>query len=702
MGQVYTARDTRLERTVAIKVSGEQFSARFEREARAIAQLNHPHICQLYDVGPDYLVMEYIDGAPLKGPLGLDEALKYSLQICDGLNAAHEKGVIHRDLKPANILLTRAGVKLLDFGIAQVARPPLSDAEVTQDFGLTQAGTVLGTPGYMSPEQSEAKRVDARSDIFSFGVVLYEMLSGRRAFSGDSVVAVMAAVLHKEPEPLHAPESIRRVVARCLRKSPGERFESVAELRAALGSAFAPTLPEERPSIAVLPFANMSRDADEEYFSDGLAEEIINALVKIPGLKVIARTSAFAFKDQNTDIRRIADVLGVANILEGSVRRAGNRIRVTAQLITAADGSHVWSERYDRQMEDLFAMQDEIAGAIASELKVKFAVASPAHRRRQPDLHAYEAYLRYRQYQWAFTPQALRRSRECLEQAITLDPQFALPYVGLADHYFASTTFGHADDLVPRARQLAERALALEPDLAEAHGMLGALAAFHTPDFQEAERRFRAAVNDESVPWHVRSWYSYFYLRSVGRNEEAKREAERALDDNPLSQLLHWCHGCVLKGMGLDADARTAFERAVDLDSQFWPAWWSLGFHDSGIGRPDKAQTSAEKGYAVHPNPYTRGLLAGVLQNVREHARSDDLLEEIRAGSEGAPVALACFHLSTGDVDQALAFAGQALDEGYPMMTNMFIRPFEIQLRPSPAWGVLMRKLNVPETSSNA
>ena len=696
MGQVYTARDTRLERTIAIKVSGEQFSARFEREARAIAQLNHHHICQLYDVGPDYLVMEYIDGTPLKGPLPLDEALKYGLQICDGLHAAHEKGVIHRDLKPANILLTRAGVKLLDFGIAQVAQPPLSDAEVTQDFGLTQAGTILGTPGYMSPEQSEAKRVDARSDIFSFGVVLYEMLSGRRAFSGESTIAAMAAVLHKEPEPLHAPESIRRVVARCLRKSPDERFQSVAELRAALGSVSASTLPEERPSIAVLPFANMSRDADEEYFSDGLAEEIINALVKIPGLKVIARTSAFAFKGQNTDIRKIADVLGVANILEGSVRRAGNRIRVTAQLITAADGSHLWSERYDRQMEDLFAMQDEIAGAIAAELKVKFAVASPAQR-RQPNLHAYEAYLRYRQYQWGFTPEALRRSRECLEQAIALDPQFALPCVGLADHYFASITFGHADELVARARQLAERALALEPDLAEAHGMLGALAAFHKPDFQEAERRFRAAVGGYSVPWHVRSWYSYFYLRSAGRNEEAKREAERALDDNPLSQLLHWCYGCVLEGMGLDAEAQTALERAVDLDSQFWPAWWSLGFHYRGLGRPDKARTSAEKAYAIHPNPYTIGLLAGVLQNAMERARADELLEEIRAGSEGAAVALACFHLGTGDVDQALAFAGQALDEGYPMMTNMFIRPNEVQLRASPAWAVLMRKLTVPE-----
>ena len=698
MGQVYKARDTRLERIVAVKVSHEQFSARFEREAHTVAQLNHLYICQLYDVGPDYLVMEYVEGTPLTGPLSLDQALKYSLQICDGLDAAHRKGVIHRDLKPANILVTPAGVKLLDFGIAQVAPAPSSDDDVTQGFGLTQAGTILGTAGYMSPEQTEARRVDARSDIFSFGVVLYEMLSGRRAFGGDSAMAVMAAVLHKEPEPLDAPESMRKIITRCLRKSPDERFQSVAELRAALGVVSAATPPREQPSIAVLPFANMSREADDEYFSDGLADEIINALVKLPGLKVIARTSAFAFKGQNTDIRKIAEILGVANVLEGSVRRAGDRIRVTAQLITAADGSHLWSERYDRQMDDLFAMQDEIAAAIASELRVKFAVATPAPQRRQPDLRAYEAYLRYRQYQWAFTPQALRRSRECLEQAIALDPEFALPYVGLADHYFASTTFGQADELVPRARRLAEQALELEPDLAEAHAMLGVLAAFHRPDFQEAERRFRRVVGRESVPWHVRSWYSNFFLRSVGRNEEAKREAERALEDNPLSQLLHWCLANVLEGLGLHADAQVMFEKTVDLDPQFWPAWWSLGLHHAALGRPAEARASAERASAIYPNPYNTGLRAGLLQDAGEKVRSEALIEQVPAGSQGASLALACFHFVTGDIDQAVALAGRALDEGYPMTTNMFIRPLEPYLRKSPGWAVLMRKLNLPET----
>jgi TolB-like protein/predicted Ser/Thr protein kinase len=697
MGEVYRARDTRLDRIVALKVSHEQFSARVEREARAIAALNHAHICHLYDIGPNYLVMEYLEGTHLQGRLPLDEALKYTIQICDALEVAHSKGIIHRDLKPANILVTSAGVKLLDFGLAQLAAAPAVPDDVTMNAGLTQAGTILGTAAYMSPEQAAARPVDARSDIFSLGVVLYEMLSGRRAFNGDSSVAVMAAVLEREPEQLDAPEAVRKVVARCIRKSPAERFQSAAELRGALGVLAVPKAADERPSIAVLPFANMSRDADDEYFSDGLAEEIINALVKVPGLKVIARTSAFAFKGQNIDIRKIADVLGVTTVLEGSVRRAGTRLRVTAQLIAAADGSHLWSERYDRQMEDLFEMQDEIAAAIASELKLKFAPAPAARPRRQPDLQAYEAYLRYRQYQWMFTPEALGRSRECLEQAIALDPEFALPYVGLADHYFASTTFGHADELVPQARRLAERALKLDPDLPEAHGMLGVLAAIHNPDWKEAERRLRIAMAREPVSWHVRSWYSTFFLRRMGRNEEARREAERALEDNPLSQLLHWCLANVLEGMGLEADAQAAFEKAVDLDPQFWLGWFSLAVHHATCGRQAAAVAAAEKASSIFPNLFVTGVLAALQQGRGEPSSTADLLPDSDRG-DAPSVTLACFHLVRRDIDAAVDWAGKALDDGYALFTNFVIFPFEPWLRQSSGWPGLMRRLNLPDT----
>ena len=326
MGEVYKARDTRLERTVAIKVGAAKFSERFEREARSIAALNHPNICTLHDVGADYLVMEYVDGATVSGPMPVEQALKLAIQIAGALEEAHSKGILHRDLKPSNILVTAKGAaKLLDFGLAKLA----VDSDATQ----TMAGALMGTPMYMAPEQAEGKAADRRSDVFSFGAVLYEMLAGRRAF--DS----LAAVLRDSPKPLEAPAEGVRVVMRCLAKEPSDRFQTMADVKAALERISAQPA-QRQPSIAVLPFANMSRDPDDEYFSDGLAEEIMNTLAHLPGLKVTARTSAFAFRGKEQDIRKIAEVLNVRTILEGSVRRSGSRIRVTAQLINAEDGYH--------------------------------------------------------------------------------------------------------------------------------------------------------------------------------------------------------------------------------------------------------------------------------------------------------------------------------------------------------------------------
>src|SRR5271167_1054007 len=339
MGEVWKARDTRLDHIVAIKQLEGRHSARFHQEARAIAALNHPNICTLHDIGPDYLVMEYVEGKPLWGPLGVEEAVKLALQIAAALEEAHRRGILHRDLKPGNILVSERGAaKLLDFGLAKLMTA--SDTDVTK----TSEGTVLGTAAYMAPEQAEGRPLDERSDIFSFGAVLYEMLSGNRAFEGNSTAQVLTAVLRDDPSPLHAPAGLRNIVRKCLEKQPRDRFLNMGELRLALeqvdllpaGSAKPAA---QQPSIAVLPFANMSADKENEYFSDGLAEEILNLLAKIPGLKVIARTSSFSFRGKDQDITKIAETLRVQNILEGSVRKAGNRIRVTAQLIQASDGT---------------------------------------------------------------------------------------------------------------------------------------------------------------------------------------------------------------------------------------------------------------------------------------------------------------------------------------------------------------------------
>ena len=440
MGEVYRARDDRLGRDVAIKVLPPQFAAepdrlrRFEAEARTIAGLNHPHICQIYDIGPGYLVLEYIEGAPPRGPLAADEAVRLGLQIVSALEAAHQRRILHRDLKPANILITRSGgssdpptVKLLDFGLAKLMA---ADGDVTR----TMDGALLGTAAYMSPEQAQGRPLDERSDIFSFGAVLYEMLAGEPAFGGHSTAEILSAILRDEPRPLNAPAPVQRIVRRCLAKDASQRFQTMNEVATALQQALAKPA-DQQPSIAVLPFANMSRDPDDEYFSDGLAEEIINQLAHVPGLKVTARTSAFAFRGKEQDITTIAEALRVRTILEGSVRRAGARIRVTAQLINAEDGYHLWSERYDRELTDVFAIQDDIAQAIASALQVTLT-AKAAQARHTPVLAAYEAVLKGRHQMLKHSPVSHARANECFEQAMILDPQYADPHASVGLNCF--------------------------------------------------------------------------------------------------------------------------------------------------------------------------------------------------------------------------------------------------------------------------
>ena len=681
MGEVYKAIDTRLGRTVAIKTLTTGQSQRIQYEARAIAALSHPHICVLHDVGPDYLVMEYLEGTPLHGPVPLDEALRVASEVVDALEVAHAKGILHRDLKPANIMMTSSGTKLLDFGLAKMTTDAADDAT------RTIAGTVLGTAAYMSPEQAQGRPADARSDVFSFGAVLYELLSGRRIFARDSVLDTLSAVVRDEPPPLDSPAA--QIIKRCLAKEPSHRFQSMADLKGAL-QHLRMTKPDPvraSPSIAVLPFANMSRDADDEYFSDGLAEEVINALAQVPSLKVIARTSAFAFKGKNEDIRRIAETLGVTNILEGSVRRAGTRIRVTAQLIHAADGTHLWSQRYDREMSDIFAVQDEIAAAIANALKLKLV---PAAERRMPSLPAYEAYLRYRSYQWQFTREASQRSRECLEQALALDPEFALPYVGLADYHLALAAVGGipAGEAMPRARELATRALDIDPELPEAHAMLGIVAGHYDYDWGEAERRFRLAVKREPLSPHLRQWYATFWLFTTGRASEARLQVV-ACDrrGSAVPDVALHASRIVVQGSGFEDAARDDLRKAVELDPNFWFGW-------SAAGRALRKPWPTVRGDALRREGHGCGALVSV-QPWADGGRA----REHRAGGEGRAAARHAaqrFVRRTSRVPRrvsgprrhrsAVVWARKAAEQRFPASMPRVVRQFEPLLRSTAAW----------------
>jgi TolB-like protein/Tfp pilus assembly protein PilF/predicted Ser/Thr protein kinase len=698
MGEVYKATDTRLGRTVAIKFLKQPYLDRLAREARTIAALNHPHICTIHDIGPDYLVMEFVEGAPLKGPLALADALRSATEIAEALDAAHAKGIIHRDLKPGNILVTPAGIKLLDFGLAKALEQGAAsgDATITQ----TQAGIVLGTAAYMSPEQAQAKPLDARSDIFSFGAVLYEMLSGRRAFGEDSAVASMAAILHKEPEPFDTPGEVAQIITRCLRKAPADRYQAMAEVKAALQKA-AVKPAEGQPSVAVLPFANMSGDKDNEYFSDGLSEEIINALAQLPGLKVTARTSAFAFRGKEQDIRKIAETLNVRNILEGSVRRAGNRIRVTAQLINAADGYHLWSQRYDREMTDVFAVQDEIAAAIAGTLELKLAGRPAAVLRHTPNLPAYEAFLKGRHYAFRGSPDAHAQARAYFEQAIALDPLYAEPHAEMGQLYLVLAAWGlrPAREVMPLARSEARNALELSAAEPRAHAVLGCVAGLYDFDWKQAEEHFHRAMAADPIPPEVHTRYAVFYLAPLGRLEEALAEIEKSLELDPLSALWRSVLSLLLVTVGRHNQAIAEARKALEINESYWLAYHVISLSLLSQGLLTEARRAAEKAWQLAPwHPSVGGLLTGIIAQQGERQQAEELLGQMKTIP---PMGRVFYHLLCSEVDAALDWLEKGLEQHDALLLTYLQTHLLEPLRTSLRWRALAQRINLPEAPRN-
>jgi serine/threonine protein kinase/tetratricopeptide (TPR) repeat protein len=551
MGVVYKAKDIKLKREVVLKflrsnlTSDKEILERFEREAQSAAALNHPNIVTIYEIdqheGQTFIAMEYVEGLTLrelikKEPIVVTRVVEIVKQLCNGLDEAHNVGIVHRDIKPENILVDKSGrVKILDFGLARIRG-------VSK---LTKKTSTLGTAKYMSPEQYRGKEVDHRTDIWSLGVLLYEMLTGTDPFQGDYEQAVMYAVLNEEPVSIvdfgsNVPGELCELTKRLLSKKAEDRPESCKNIRAALLKVNISASEEthKEKAIVVLPFMDMSPQKDQEYFCDGIAEEIINALTHVQDLRIIARTSAFSFKNKNMDVREIGRKLGVDFLLEGSVRKAGDQLRITVQLIDITDGSHVWSERYDRELTDVFSIQDEIAIKIMEKMKISLGKQERdlMTKRYTDNTEAYNIYLKGKYYWYQFSEYGYNKGIEYFEKAIDLDPQFAPAYASIADCYAFLAWYYYIDpaEAFTKAKEAASTALKMDDQLAEAHSVMALVKMVFDKDWQEAEKEFKRALTLNPGYSEAHIFYS-IYLAARKRHEESIIEGKQGLRLDPVT-----------------------------------------------------------------------------------------------------------------------------------------------------------------------
>ncbi|HMA44169.1 MAG TPA: protein kinase [Gemmatimonadales bacterium] len=668
MATVYRAQDLKHHRPVAIKVLHPYLAMnlgpeRFLREIQIAAQLQHPHIVPLYDSGQAgdllYYVMPFVEGESLRQRLvreprlSLDEALHLARAIAAALDYAHRHGVVHRDIKPENVMLHEGEAMVTDFGIAKAVSAAASE-------NLTQTGAAVGTPAYMSPEQaSGAVELDGRSDVYSLGCLVYEMLTGRTPFTGPTAQAIIAQTFTEPPPPLRSarpadgtPEWAEQAIMKALAKDPAARFATAAQFSQALKAQGVSTPPgatvttaagAAAKSIAVLPFVNMSADPENEYFTDGIAEEIINALTKVQALRVASRTSSFAFKGKNQDIRKVGEQLNVGTVLEGSVRKAGTKLRVTAQLVSVADGYHLWSERYDRELQDVFAIQDEISENIVKALRVVLSEREKRAIEKAPtdNVEAYDYYLRGRQFFHQFRRTGIQYARRMFERAIEIDPKYALAYAGVADCCsFLYMYWDGSKSNLDGADSASQKALDLDSELAEAHASRG-FAFSLSKRYEEARREFETALRLNPKLYEAH----YLYARACfqeGRLEEAVRHYEDAARVRPEDYQAQLLMQAPLKGLGRKADAEDALRRGLEIARKYLelnpddPRALYLGANALiQLGERQQGLEWVKRAYAMDPED------SGVLYNV------------------------ACCYAVLGQANDALACLEQAIQNGY-------------------------------------
>jgi serine/threonine protein kinase/Tfp pilus assembly protein PilF len=721
MGEIYKAEDTKLERTIALKFLPPEFTRdpeskkRFIHEAKVASKLEHINICNIHEIdeaedGQIFIAMACYDGETLEDKiknqrLKTEDVIDTAIQIAQGLAKAHEKGITHCDIKPANIFITKDNiVKIVDFGIAKL----------TGQTMLTKIGMTAGTVAYMSPEQARGDIVDRRTDIWSLGIVFYEMLTNQLPFKGNYEQALVYSILNEEPEPMtnvrsELPVELEAVAKKMLQKNLEERYENCQKLLADLKSIkcniemdFVEHKEKPLPSVAVLPFLNMSTDPENEYFSEGLAEDLINALSKINDFRIAARTSTFSFKGERIDIREIGQKLNVQTVLEGSVRKAGNRLRITAQLINVRDGYHLWSEQYNKVLADVFDIQDEITMAIVEALKVQLlAGENQAIKKRYTDnIEAYNLYLKGRYYWNKMTIESFRNAINHFQRAIAKDSTYALAYAGLADSY---TGLGDAGlSAIPpkeaflNAKVAVQKALEIDEALAEAHASLGHLK-MHDFDWAGAEREFKRAI--ELNPNYATTYHMCgFYFALMGKHHEAISYMRRALELDPVSLGINTDLGVLFYFAGQYDQAIAQHRKTLEMDPGFIRAYVTLGSTYGQKGMYKEAIDAFEKALELSGDRLKIAALARAYARAGKREKALQIIEELEQLSRQryiSPYCIALIYASLDERDKAMEWLQKAYEKHVSELIYMKVDPYLDNLRSDPRFTKLLKKIGL-------